>query len=224
MSRSIKFKNNDYIDSSGVTHNREKLSDIIIIDKFNDTSGADWKEMLRNKIDYCIPLFTRENQTIILNGGWQTVNYGFAMVTKINTVYQIVWCSNFGMCYCRKMGNDYFYWSTFDGITDAGNGWKKKEYPDRTEYFKTIQFNYTFSGNGWGWISLSNDELTLPTGVTFNANTMIFIGNAKCDDTAISLDLSTPNNSIYIGMTWRNKYGGDVNNNCICNFHLTVYK
>jgi hypothetical protein len=109
MSRSVKPKNNDYIDSSGIVYNREQLNNIIIIDKFNDTSGNDWKEMLRNKIDYCIPLFTRENQTIILNGGWQNMNFGFAMVTKIGTVYQIVWFSSSGAYYCRKSGNEYYF-------------------------------------------------------------------------------------------------------------------
>ena len=231
MSRSVKPKNNDYIDSSGIVHNREQLNNIIIIDKFNDTSGNDWKEMLRNKIDYCIPLFTRENQTIILNGGWQNMNFGFAMVTKItdthqtDAIYQIVWCSGFGMYYCRKIGNDYNYWSTSDGITDGGNGWKKKDYPDRTEYFKTMQFSYTYNANGWDWVSLSNNELKLPTGITFNADTMVFSGNVRCDDTAISLELSVPNNSQYIGMNYRNKYLDVITNvNSWCNFRLTVYK
>lgn len=224
MSRSIKFKNNDYIDSSGIAHNREQLNNIIVIDKMNDTSGNDWKEMLRNKIDYCIPLFTRENQSIVLNGGWQGVNFGFAMVTRIDTIYQIVWFSTNGAFYCRKSGNEYLYWSTSDGITDGGNGWKKKEYPDRTEYFKYLEFNYTFSGNGWSWVSFSNNELALPTGIAFNADTMIFSGNASCIDTAVSLNTALENGQSYMLLTWRNKYSGDVNNNCICNFHLTVYK
>lgn len=222
--KSIKLKNDHYIDSSGIMHNREPLNNIIIIDKFNDTSGNGWKEMLKNKINYCIPLFTRTNQTISLNGGWQGVDFGFAMVSRINNVYQIVWCSNSGIYYCRKIGDEYNYWSTSDGITNAGNGWKKKEYPDRTEYFKTMNFTYTYDEAGWGWVSFNNEN-SLPTGITFNANTMIFSGNARCDDTAISLNVGVSNGSKVIDINWRNKYWDKVINvNSWCNFHLTVYK
>lgn len=45
MSRAIKLENNDYIDSTGVTHNQEKLSDILsLLGKYQISS--------RNKITY----------------------------------------------------------------------------------------------------------------------------------------------------------------------------
>lgn len=78
---------------------------------FNDTSGSDWQAMMKNKIDYCISNIdtTKNNKETFINGGWSGVNYGFGVFSKIGTTYQLVWHSQIGTLYCRKIGSTYVY-------------------------------------------------------------------------------------------------------------------
>ena len=84
---------------------------INIFDLFNDTSGNDWKEMMRNKLDYCIAHMdsSKENTSAFINGGWASVVYGLGFFSKIGSFYQLVWFSNRGTYYCNYDGINYEY-------------------------------------------------------------------------------------------------------------------
>ncbi len=120
MSKSIKLKDNTYIDSTGVSHNRDTLKNKLnsidtnianrTLDIYQDTVGSDVKEMLRNKIDYGASKSTKTNETILLNGGWSTRNYGFGIYSKIGNTQHIVWFSTFGIYMCRKHNGTYNYY------------------------------------------------------------------------------------------------------------------
>ena len=221
MAKSFKYKDNMFLDSTGIVHNKQLLSDILVVDMFDDTSGSDWKEMLRNKIAYCKPKFTRQNQSILLNGGWLNHNFGFAICTRIGTQYQIVWLCISGICYCRYDGSQYYYWSNFDTISTDANGWKKKEYADRTEYWKNGSYpNTTYNGNGWGYLP----DIQLPVGLTFNDNTMTFSAEINCGDSAMTASCRINSGGTYIYGGWQNKYGGTVTAGFRYHFAITVYK
>lgn len=72
MSKSIKLKNNNYWDSSCVVDNRTPLTDDLkLLKSFNGTKGAGYKEMLRNKIEYCKTIVANKSRAqMFLNGGW----------------------------------------------------------------------------------------------------------------------------------------------------------
>lgn len=83
-----------------------------VLDLFNDTSGSDWQAMMKNKIDYCISNIntSKNNAMAFINGGWSGQNYGFGIFSKIGTVYQLIWFSNYGYSFfARKIGNNYDY-------------------------------------------------------------------------------------------------------------------
>lgn len=83
------------------------------LDMFNDTRGSNWKELLKNKIDYCITNIdtSKENAEVFINGGWFSRNYGFGLFSKIGNWYQLIWFCNFGIYYCSKNNNtsEYVY-------------------------------------------------------------------------------------------------------------------
>ena len=81
------------------------------LDMFNDTRGSDWKELLKNKIDYCIANIntSKENAEAFINGGWLTQNYGFGLFSKIGRRYQLIWFSSFGIYYCFHNTESYVY-------------------------------------------------------------------------------------------------------------------
>lgn len=89
------------------------------LDLFNDTTGADWKEMMKNKLDYCIAnIETSSNYKMsFINGGWSGNNYGFGLFSKINGIYQLVWFSNTVIRYCRKSSGTYTYYSWYESDT-----------------------------------------------------------------------------------------------------------
>lgn len=79
------------------------------IDMYNDTSGTDWKTLLKNKLDYCVDNIntSKTNAQVFINGGWSGVMYGFGIFSKINisgigTTYQLMWISQDGIYYCIK--------------------------------------------------------------------------------------------------------------------------
>ena len=82
------------------------------LDMFNDTSGSNWQDMMKNKIDYCISNIDASKTSLetFINGGWSGVNFGFGIFSKIGTTYQLVWTSSDATYYCRKLGNgNYVY-------------------------------------------------------------------------------------------------------------------
>jgi hypothetical protein len=81
------------------------------IDMFSDTPGLNWKDMMKNKIDYCVANMdsSKENTSAFINGGWQYTNFGFGICSKIGSTYQLTWYSDIGIYYCRKIGSTYSY-------------------------------------------------------------------------------------------------------------------
>lgn len=107
-----KGSNNNFSASQSITGDLTVSGDITnhVLDLFNDTSGSDWKDMLKNKIDYCISNIntTKTNIETFINGGWSGVNYGFGILSKLGNVYQLVWYSTDGIYYCRKLDNGVY--------------------------------------------------------------------------------------------------------------------
>ena len=90
---------------------------------FNDTSGSDWKVMLKNKIDWCISNITTTKSYLqtFINGGWQGQMFGLGMFSKINSTYQLIWFSGTGTHYVLKYGTTYTYYrSLFSSVEDSG--------------------------------------------------------------------------------------------------------
>ena len=81
------------------------------LNMFNDTSGSNWQDMMKNKLDYCISTIdtNRYNVQTFINGGWNEVNYGFGVFSKIGNTYQLVWFSSENIYYCRNMAGTYDY-------------------------------------------------------------------------------------------------------------------
>lgn len=81
------------------------------IDLFQDTSGSNWADMMKNKIDYCIANIntSKTNAMVFINGGWQNVNWGYGLFSKIDEYYQLVWISIYGVFYVRKINGNYEY-------------------------------------------------------------------------------------------------------------------
>lgn len=116
--------NNDLIKGDLSISNINVSGDITnkAFDLFQDTGGADWKTMLKNKLDYCISNMntSKTNTMMLINGGWSGVTYGFGLFSKLNTVYHIVWFSDMCTYFCRKSGNSYNYY-VIDGNQYVNN-------------------------------------------------------------------------------------------------------
>ena len=80
------------------------------LDMIDDTSGANWQDMMKNKLDYCINNIntTKTNIETFVNGGWYGRNYGFGVFSKLLNAYQLVWFSSDGIYYCRKIDNGVY--------------------------------------------------------------------------------------------------------------------
>lgn len=123
MSKAYRTINNKYIDSSCVIDSKSTLkNDLKLLKSFDDTSGSDWKEMLRNKINYCSNIVSDKSMAqMFLNGGWMNINYGFGIYSKIGTIHQVVWLSSSGIYY-SKLNSDgtysYFRIGGTDNFTD----------------------------------------------------------------------------------------------------------
>ena len=81
------------------------------LDLYNDTSGADWKAFLKNKIDYCVANMdtTKPVTSMFINGGWAGVTFGNGIFTKINNIYTLTWFAEKGTYFCIKDGTNYQY-------------------------------------------------------------------------------------------------------------------
>lgn len=84
---------------------------IIKLDMIDDTSGSNWQDMMKNKIDYCISNIdtSKTNIETFINGGWYGVNFGFGIFSKTGNTYQLVWYSTDGIYYCRNVAGNYDY-------------------------------------------------------------------------------------------------------------------
>ena len=93
------------------------------IDMFNDTSGNDWQEMMRNKLQYCISNYntTKENAVAFINGGWSGHFYGNGLFSKIGNHYQLIWMSNSLSAYCLyDAGNNTYDYGIYQAEDDTG--------------------------------------------------------------------------------------------------------
>ena len=107
--------------------------------------------------------------------------------------------------YLNKLLNKQPYTKTVDKY-----GWTKIDFGSYQEYYKNGQYDYTYSGNGWGWISFAENNNRLPDGITFNRSTMSFNGVATCNDAAIMQSMVVGDGSNGFQISWNNKYGSQV--------------
>lgn len=122
------------------------------LDLFNDTSGSDWKTMLKNKIDYCISNIntSKQNMETFINGGWSGVNYGFGIFSKIGAVYQLTWFTNDGYKYVRKLNSTYSYYSSIPDTlynNDTGIQSKYSALIDNLSSYKKLAITFTVYKN-----------------------------------------------------------------------------
>lgn len=104
--------NNDFSTNQKINGNLEVTNEIInkYFDTFNDTSGTDWQDMIKNKIDSAISNYnsSKTNTNGFIGGGWQGVNYGFGIYSKAGNQHMLIWFSSNHIYYCRKDGNNYY--------------------------------------------------------------------------------------------------------------------
>ena len=146
------------------------------LDAFNDTSGTDWIDMMKNKINWCISNITSSTgyKETFINGGWSGVEYGFGLFSKINNLcYQLVWFSTRGIFYMRKIGTEYNYGRSdltlSDVVYDTGS------YNGNLNDLKTTRFVYANS-------SASNKPVS----------TNGYVESQRCDGSNYTLQRYTP--------------------------------
>lgn len=111
---------------------------INIYDLFNDTSGNDWQDMMKNKLDYCIANMdsTKTNTSAFVNGGWAGEQYGFGFCSKIGSTYQLIWNCVDAIFYCRYDDNNHTYaYSSYYKHEDSG--------------WQDLTLTSDFSQSGW---------------------------------------------------------------------------
>lgn len=96
-----------------------------IDDKFllsNDTAGSTWQELAKNKLDYCIANFNTSNTDDIcfINGGWQGVEYGYGIFSKLGNIYQLTFYYLDAIIYARKLDNGTYQYTYYEPTTDTG--------------------------------------------------------------------------------------------------------
>lgn len=125
------------------------------LDMIDDTSGANWQDMMKNKIDYCINNIntTKENVETFINGGWSGVNYGFGVFSKLGDVYQLIWTSSDATYYCRKLGGGTYQYTNITGVS-AGSATVNNTYISNAEnnhyekYGRVVSFSFTMTVTG----------------------------------------------------------------------------
>lgn len=171
MAKSIKLKDNIYIDGSAICPN---------LDMFQDTIGTNWQDMMKNKIDYCIANINT-NKSIFetfINGGWAGVVYGFGFFSKIGNFYQLLWFSNRGTYYCNYNGINYEY-KILNGNNYQTNEQVAGSWIDgKTIYRKVIIV--TGNSNNTQIIGTINDVDTIVKLETLVQNGQTFRNGATC--------------------------------------------
>lgn len=142
-----------------VSQNNSNISLNLVdrLDMMNDTSGSDWKDMMKNKIDYCISNIdtSKTNLETFINGGWSGINYGLGIFSKIGNVYQLLWTSRDATYYCRKLEDGIYQYTDIYGIT-TGNATINTSYISNVENNhwekngKVVSFSFTMTTTG-GW-------------------------------------------------------------------------
>ena len=112
ISKSIKFRNNTYLDTSSIVHNKINLKDIINkrMYGYQDTSASDVKELLRKKIAYGSSLCTTNNESIVFSGGWSGINFGVTLYSQTGDTRHAIWFSTSGIYLGRQYNGNYEYY------------------------------------------------------------------------------------------------------------------
>lgn len=125
------------------------------LDMIDDTSGANWQDMMKNKLDYCINNIntTKVNVETFINGGWSGVNYGFGVFSKIGNVYQVVWYSIDSIYYCRKLEDGTYQYGNIAGVS-TGTATVNSSYISNAEnnhyekYGRVVSYSFTMTVTG----------------------------------------------------------------------------
>lgn len=122
------------------------------LDLFNDTSGSNWKDMIKNKLDYCVSNMktSKYYMETFINGGWSGVNYGLGLFSKIGTNYQLSWFYIDGYKYVRKVGSTYSYYSSNPDILYDNSTGIQSRYSaliDNLSSYKKLAITFTMYKN-----------------------------------------------------------------------------
>lgn len=156
------------------------------LDLNNDTSGANWQDMMKNKLDYCIANIntTKENVETFINGGWSGVNYGFGIFSKLGDTYQLIWTSSEAMYYCRRLSNNTYQYTNITG-QDGGTATVNSSYISNVEnnhyekYGRVVSYSFTMTVTG-----------------SWNATTQFLSGLPKPQSATRFMGLNTGNQTI----------------------------
>lgn len=173
-----------------VSQNNSNISLNLVdrLDMTNDTSGANWQDMMKNKLDYCINNIntTKENVETFINGGWYGVNYGFGVFSKLGSAnaYQLVWFSSNATYYCRKLGDGTYQYTNITG-QDGGTATVNSSYISNAEnnhyekYGRVVSYSFTMTVTG-----------------SWNATTQFLSGLPKPQSSTRFMGLNTGNQTI----------------------------
>lgn len=165
------------IDSSDITVSQTNddisLKLVDRLDMFDDTSGATWQDMMKNKLDYCISNIdtSKTNLETFINGGWSGVNYGFGVFSKTGPTYQLVWFSSNATYYCRKLGDGTYQYTNITG-QDGGAATVNSSYISNAEnnhyekYGRVVSYSFTMTVKG-SWNATTQFLSGLPKAQTY---------------------------------------------------------
>jgi hypothetical protein len=104
-------------------------------------------------------------------------------------------------------------------ITTETNGWYKVDMGAYTMYFINSQTaSTTFAANATATIGRN-----LPSGVSFNAAKMVFVGSARGSDNVIRATTAIADGNTSFTISWHNDYSGSVTTTIIYNATLIVF-
>lgn len=166
------------------------------LDMFDDTSGATWQDMMKNKLDYCINNIntTKTNYENFINGGWSGVNFGFGIFSKIGPTYQLVWFSSNATYYCRKLGDGTYQYTNITGVS-TGNATVNSTYISNAENNhwekndKVVSYSFTMTVTG-NWNATTQFLSGLPKAQTYTR----FMGLNTSNQTIMRFAIDTNGN------------------------------
>lgn len=182
-----------------VSQNNSNISLNLVdrLDLRNDTSGANWQDMMKNKLDYCINNIntTKSDVETFINGGWSGVNYGFGLFSKLGTNYQLVWISSNATYYCRKLSNNTYQYTNITGVS-TGTATIDNTYISNAEnnhyekYGRVVSYSFTMTVTG-SWSVTTQFLSGLPKPV---ASEVRFAGINTSNNTPLRFRINTNGN------------------------------
>lgn len=178
------------------TNNDISLNLVDRLDMFDDTSGSNWQDMMKNKLDYCINNIntTKTNCETFINGGWSGVNYGLGVLSKIGNVYQLVWYSIDSIYYCRKLEDGTYQYGNITGVS-TGSATVNNTYISNAEnnhyekYGRVVSFSFTLTVKG-SWNATTQFLSGLPKAQTYTR----FMGLNASNQTIMRFAIDTNGN------------------------------